>query len=109
MARRSTARWMAPLALLGALAAVLIVLQSSGGESNGGDDSPTTTASSSGTTSTETTTTTSKGPKYYTVQPGDVLSTIADETGVPLEQIEELNSDVDAQALVAGQRIRLRP
>ena len=106
--RRSPARWMAPLALLGSIAAVLIVLQASSGESSNGD-APTTTASSgSGTTATQTVTTT-KGRRFYRIQPGDTLSSIADATGVPLEQIEALNPDLDAQSLVAGQRIDLRP
>ena len=110
MARRSAARWIAPLALLVSVAAVLIVLSTSGGETSSGDDSPTTTASSSTTsTSTGEAEPVSDGPRFYTVQPGDVLSAIADKTGVPLEQIESLNDDVDAQALVVGQRIRLRP
>lgn len=101
---------MAPLALLGSIAAVLVVLQGSSGETSSSGDSPTTTASSgSGTTATQTTETTSKGPRFYRVAPGDTLSSIAAETGVALEQIEALNPDVDAQSLVAGQRINLRP
>ncbi len=46
-------------------------------------------------------------PKSYTVKPGDVLSSIAEKTGVPLSEIERLNPNVDAQSLHAGQKIKL--
>ncbi len=44
----------------------------------------------------------------YTVQAGDNLGAIAEETGVPVETIEELNPELDPQALVTGQEIKLR-
>jgi LysM repeat protein len=49
-----------------------------------------------------------KGPRRYTVKNGDTPSSIADKTGVPLEQILRLNPDIDPQTLSPGQRIRLR-
>ena len=49
-----------------------------------------------------------RGPRTYRVQVGDTLGGIADKTGVPLDRIEELNPDVDPQAMTAGQRIKLR-
>jgi len=120
MAYRSSARWIAPLALLGALAAILIVLSSSNGSSSpdAGTSSlsertgPTTTATgttTTQTTSTGATTTSATTRPYYVVKPGDVLSAIADTTGVPLSRIEELNPSVDAQTLHAGQKIKLAP
>jgi LysM domain len=48
------------------------------------------------------------GDKYYFVQPGDSLSTIAEEEGIELETLEQLNPDLDPQTLSAGQRVRLR-
>jgi LysM repeat protein len=42
------------------------------------------------------------------VKPGDSFGSIAERTGVPIERLEELNPDVDPQALVVGQRLRLR-
>jgi LysM repeat protein len=39
---------------------------------------------------------------------GDTPSTIAEKTGVPLDQLEELNPDIDPQQLSPGQRLRLR-
>ena len=116
MERRSTpARWLAPLALLAALAAILFVVSSTDGGDGGGDTSGSsgitaseTTDEPASTTSTETTPS-SGGPKRYEVKPGDTLTAIADATGVPLEQIEELNPGIDSQSLTVGQRIRIRP
>jgi LysM repeat protein len=42
------------------------------------------------------------------VRPGDTPSTIAERTGVPLEDLEALNPDIDPQQLTPGQRLRLR-
>ena len=44
----------------------------------------------------------------YTVKTGDTLAGIADKTNVPVERIQELNPDLDPQALVSGQKIKLR-
>lgn len=110
MGYRSPARWLAPLALLGASAAIMIVVSSNSGS---GDSPPASsgitgsTATATGTTAT--TTTGSSRRRFYVVQDGDVLSAIADKTGVSLAVIEQLNPDVDAQTLRAGQRIKLRP
>ena len=61
------------------------------------------------TTARTTATTTVATKRTYTVQPGDVLSGIAQKTGVALERIESLNPSVDAQTLHAGQQIKLAP
>jgi LysM domain-containing protein len=45
---------------------------------------------------------------FYRVRLNDTLSLIAEQTGVPVERLEELNPDLDAQNLIVGQRIRLR-
>ena len=44
----------------------------------------------------------------YTVKSGDTLGRIAEQTGVEVELLQELNPAVDPQALVAGQKIQLR-
>ena len=46
--------------------------------------------------------------KFYIVKTGDSLASIAEKTGVPVERLQELNPELDPQALVSGQRIRLR-
>jgi LysM repeat protein len=46
--------------------------------------------------------------KFYVVKAGDTLSKIAATTGVEIEQLLTLNPSVDPQALVTGQKIKLR-
>ena len=46
--------------------------------------------------------------KTYRVKPGDTLGVIAERTGVSVERLQELNPDLDPQALVTGQRLKLR-
>jgi teichoic acid transport system ATP-binding protein len=112
MTYRSPARWLAPLALAGAVVALLITL-SIGGSSNGsGADSAGTkprAATQAAATRTTTTAAAKSAPRTYSVKPGDVLSAIAEKTGVSLQRIEELNPNVDAQTLHAGQQIKLSP
>jgi LysM repeat protein len=110
MARRSPARFLAPLALVAFAVALLMVINSG---ANGGDDetpaqAPSTTASPSG----EDAQSGDGEPaerkrKAYIVKPGDTPSAIAEKTGVPLAQIEELNPDLDPQLLNPGDKIRL--
>jgi LysM repeat protein len=89
--------------------AVLIVLVGS----LAGDDSSsngTTAETEAADTATATTETTKKAPPpaTYTVQEGDTLGAIAEKTGVSVETIELLNPEVDPQALIAGQKLKLR-
>ena len=106
--RRSPARLLAPLALVAvavALAAVVFSSPAVDGDEGGGDRVS------------EQTTTTRTGPadhrqrprrRFYRVRAGDTLGAIAEQTGVPVERLLALNPELDPQALVAGQRIRLR-
>lgn len=48
------------------------------------------------------------GDRYYVVKPGDTLSEIGFDTGVPVEELQSLNPDLDPQNLLSGQRVRLR-
>ena len=49
-----------------------------------------------------------KGPRTYTVKEGDNFEIIAEETGVPVDTLIELNPDVDARTLPPGYELRLR-
>jgi LysM repeat protein len=46
--------------------------------------------------------------KFYTVEPGDSLTSIADKTQVSVGKLTQLNPDLDPQALISGQRLKLR-
>lgn len=99
MAFRSSARWLAPLALAGALLAIIVVL------GNAGSGSPSKT----------TPTTTAPAARHqqprrrvYVVKQGDALSVIAARTGVPLARLRTLNPGIRPQFLQRGQRIKLR-
>jgi len=114
MAARSPARFLAPLALLGfVLALLLIVSHSSSDGGSGGNDAKTTqeqptptTASGDGGGSSNGGK--AKGPRFYRVKVGDTPSAIAEKTGVSLATIEQLNPSLDPQALSPGERIKLR-
>jgi LysM repeat protein len=110
MAARSPARFLAPLALLGFVVALFLVVSHSTSGGGSGNDAKTTqerpatsTSASDGGAST-----THKGPRYYSVKPGDTPTSIASKTGVPLTQIEQLNPNLDPQTLNPGERIKLR-
>lgn len=99
MSSSSPLRFLAPGALLAVLLAVVLVVQSG----TGGDPAKPVAGT---TTTTERTRT--KGRKSYTVRPGDSLSQIAQRYNLTVDQLQELNPDVDPQAIRAGQRLSLR-
>jgi LysM repeat protein len=45
--------------------------------------------------------------KFYVVQPGDILSSIAQKTGIPITTLETLNPEVAPNSVKIGQRIVL--
>jgi cobalamin biosynthesis protein CbiG len=57
---------------------------------------------------TERTQTTEETPETYVVQPGDTLAGIAAKVGISVERIEQLNPEVDPQALPSGATLKLR-
>jgi LysM repeat protein len=106
--RRSPARLLAPLALLLCAGAFAIVVFSSpavdGGETAGQTTSERTTTSAPKKTERQS----RRKRRNYTVKAGDTLGAIAEKTGVTVERLLVLNPQLDPQALVAGQRIKLR-
>ena len=44
----------------------------------------------------------------YVVKTGDTLAGIAQQVGLSVERLQELNPELDPQALVSGQEIKLR-
>ena len=112
MPRRSPARYLAPLAIVAFLVALLVVVSSSGdpatGGSNGADAAVTPARTASGEDTERSNARRRTGRKTYRVRPGDTPSTIAERTGVSLEDLQALNPDIDPQQLTPGQRLRLR-
>jgi LysM repeat protein len=111
--RRSPARWLVPIALVACAVAVYAVVNAT--LLTDDDQGATAPASQSSTGTTRTTgkgkTSTSRGKRRrrYTVKAGDTLSSISAKTGVSLERIQDLNPELDSQALQTGERIKLSP
>ena len=104
MARRSPARFLAPLALVAfAIALFVIVTGSNDTETESGPSRTSETQPAASPEKAE-----RRGRRRYTVKPGDTPSSIAEKTGVPLADILRLNPDLDPQALSPGQRLKLR-
>ena len=107
--RSSPARLLAPISLVAFVLALLLVVASSD-TSDDSDDGSRNTGRESGQISTtgDTTTEPSVSRTFYTVKTGDTLAAIAATVGVPVTRLQELNPALDPQALVSGQKIRLR-
>jgi LysM repeat protein len=113
MRSHGPSRWLGPLALLVAVAAVFAVVSASTGDGGGDGPAKTVTAEDGGrrtSTGKETTTgprTTRTKRRTYTVRPGDTFASIAETTGVTVEELQELNPRVDPNSLTVGQKIKL--
>ena len=111
---RSSARLLAPIALAVFAIAFLIVLTTAGGDDKSSDRSGPTRAEQrdlklkGGERSRQKERTTSRSASVYVVKTGDTLGSIAERTGVTVEQLQDLNPELDPQALVSGQKIKLR-
>ena len=110
MSGRSPARLLAPAALVATFLALFIVIGTGGGGddetpagSGGAQPAATTPAKTSKSSSSKK----ASSGKRYTVKPGDTPSSIAEEAGIPLERLLELNPDIDPQALSPGQKLKL--
>jgi LysM domain len=105
---RNPLRFLAPVALIAAALLFLVVI--AGAIGGGGEES----ASTEPTGQTERRGGDGSGdrgnrnaPETYEVQEGDTLDSIAADTGVSVEEIQELNPDLDPQSLIAGQELQL--
>jgi LysM repeat protein len=111
--RRSPARLLAPIALIAFVFVLFIVIAGSDTDEGSSDDGNRASQQQVGTETTPgETTTTGVEPRvsgtFYTVKTGDTLGGIAETVGIPITRLQELNPDLDPQALVSGQKIRLR-
>lgn len=101
------ARVIAPLALIVTILVVVIVISSSLGSDDastdkGKDGRPEASKPKDDEGGDE------GGESDYTVKDGDSLSTISEETGVSINELERLNPEVDPQALIEGQVLKLK-
>jgi LysM repeat protein len=101
----SVGRWftrvLAVLAVAGAAIALFVVisnsLESSPSDGKGGERSTQKREQKAQST-----------PQTVVVQPGDTLAQIAEDNGVTVERIEQLNPEIDPQALPSGATLKLR-
>ena len=94
-------RVLALLALIAAVVAVFVVVSGNTGDDDSGKkENRAAKTKQNG----------KKKPKRasYEVQGGDTLTGIAQKTGVSVDRIEELNPELDPQALQAGQKLKLK-
>jgi hypothetical protein len=92
-------RLLAPIAVALLAAAVLIVLTTSLGAFDSGDGRR---GGGQGASKQKT------DEKFYVVEPGDSLTTISNKTGISVNKLTLLNPELDPQALISGQRVKLR-
>lgn len=97
------ARLIAVLALLGAFAAVAWTIATTGEDNDRGERKGQITTNEP----------TPEGERalergFYVVKEGDTLAQIADNTGLEVDQLEELNPNLDPQTLSPGEKVRLR-
>jgi LysM repeat protein len=104
MAERNLARLAPPLALLAAAVAVVVVVQASRSSPSSSTSSATRTAVTQSVRHVR-----RAARPAYVVKAGDTLTVIADKTGVSLDELQQLNPDVDPNALQTGQRLKLSP
>jgi LysM repeat protein len=123
--RQELMRYGAPAAFLAAVTIAVVLIKA--GLSGSSGESPSTvgelpTTASTRTSTAQTTTklvlttpavtttteTTTPGAKYYTVQSGDTLGSVAQKYSTTVEQLLTLNPGVDPTALHIGQRIRIQ-
>lgn len=112
---RTPARLLAPIAIVVFAVALLIVVTSAGGGDKSASQSAATRQEQR---DLELKRTRAKKAKQrasgklpqgvYVVKTGDTLGSIAQKVGIPVEKLQELNPNLDPQALVSGQRIKLR-
>ena len=122
--RRSPARWLAPLAILAALAAIFAIVSATTRLEEASEDRPRAERREApaggsrersegprrdGATQPAATTPTTGAPtrRTYRVRAGDTLASIAEQTGVTVEELQELNPGVDSNSLSIGQELRL--
>ena len=105
---RNPARLLAPGALALVTIVLIVVVVSSGGGGGGDKSSGSRPAASQARGGSRSGAPAGARKRTYTVKTGDTLGAIAGKTGVPVDKLLELNPQLDPQALVTGQKVKLR-
>jgi LysM repeat protein len=107
--RRWLARVAAPLAFLILVTLGVVAVRSALEEDDSASPARVTVTTTAETAPAEqpTTGTTAKRGKFYRVQSGDTLESIAEDHGTTVEALLELNPGIDPVALRIGQRVRV--
>jgi LysM repeat protein len=118
--RAEIARYAAPAAFLLALTiAVLLVRAAIGGGGGGGEGvtaltgrTATSTTTAATTRATTTVPASEAGPtgeemRFYTIESGDTLETVAAKSGVSVDDLLRLNPGIDPHTLRIGQKVRI--
>jgi LysM repeat protein len=112
--RRSPARLLAPIALVAFVFTLFVVIAGSDTDEESSNDGNRASQQQQDAVETTPGETTATGVEprtsaaTYTVKTGDTLGGIAETVGIPVTRLQELNPELDPQALVSGQKIRLR-
>jgi LysM repeat protein len=111
MAGRSPARFLAPLALVGFVVALVIVIGGSSSQVGDEEGAGTPVRSSTPTSGSKTTKPAKSRPtkttKTYTIKPGDTPSGIASAHGITTEKLLELNPRLDPGNLTVGEKVKV--
>jgi LysM repeat protein len=108
MAARSPARFLAPLALLAVIGALYLIVKPQPAADSGSATPTTTTQPVKKQSAKKSAAKKKKTPKTYTVQPGDTPSGIAEQAGISLTELEQLNPSLDPQALAPGEKLKVK-
>jgi LysM repeat protein len=108
MAARRPSRYLAPIALLAAAAAITFVVKDHINSHSQASTTNTSTGSLIQSTRRVPHRSHRHAARFYTVAAGDTLSAISQKTGVSIQTIERLNTGLNPSALQTGQRLRLR-
>lgn len=98
---RHPGRFLAPVALVAAVVAVILVIQGALGHHHAAHAHTVRQPAVFHRT-------TPVRASFYVIKAGDSLSSISVKTGVSIAELEALNPSVDPSALQTGQRLRLR-
>ena len=109
--RRELTRFGAPIAFLAAVTIAVLLVKSA---LNGNSSEPATVALTARPTHAATqprrtgsTATSTNAARYYTIQPGDTLGSVAVHENTTVATLLRLNPGIDPHALHTGQRIRV--